>query len=109
MVLNMAIEHLFYLISRHPEGFTYYFLRGKPIYAPTKGYVIAIDSFDPIKNMNYTGYLGGWHDSENNEYLIETVLIELDFNRALELGKKFNQRYIYDLYRQKTISVTGGP
>jgi len=64
--------------------------------------------YDNIDLLGKKGHsLGGWYDTESKQLWLDVAGTVKDKNLAIKLGKKFNQKAIFDLNKFEEIS-TGG-
>lgn len=70
------------------------------------------DLVDFIKNnrdlLSQNGNsLGGWFDVESGKYYLDVSYVTPDLTSAINLGKKYNQKAIYDLRKFEEIPTSG--
>ena len=107
MNLALSFELLQAVATMSPEGFTVDVNTFEPI---TKGFAVAVaetqNSFGNAGAARVVSYayhhpevkaFGGWHNSENNEYYYDAVVIVDDLAEAVKLGKDNEQIAIFDL------------
>lgn len=113
----MFKRELIQYAKNHKEGFTIYIDSFK-IHElkpdQTIRYAIALTNNDnkhKVKmllngiNKNYKGFIGGWMDKDTNIYYIDSVTINRNLSKSIILAKKYNQKAIYDLWKNKEIRI----
>jgi hypothetical protein len=118
MIKKLMFKHeLIQYAKNHKEGFTIYIDAFK-IHElkpdQTIRYAIALTNNDNkykvkmlLKGINkeFKGFIGGWMDKNTNIYYIDLVTIERNLSKSIILAKKYNQKCIYDLWKQKEIKI----
>jgi hypothetical protein len=117
-MIKMIFKHKLYkYINKHQDGFTVYIDSFK-IHElkpdQTIRYAIALTNNDNkhkvkmiLKGLNkeFKGFIGGWMDKDTNIYYIDLVTIEKNLSKSIILAKKYNQKAIYDLWKEKEIRI----
>ena len=91
----------------NPEGFT---IDAKTFAPITKGYAVAVkdtqNSFGNAGAARVAAYVcshkeinavGGWLNSDNNEYYYDATIVVQDLDEAMKLGRENKQIAIFDL------------
>lgn len=112
---NLVFNSLLNIAAINPEGYTIDKNTLQPI---TAGYSVAVaetqNSFGPqgAAKVLYYAYkhkeitaLGGWHNSKNDQFYFDAVIICNTLEEAIKLGRLNKQLAIYDLNNNKEIEL----
>jgi len=106
-------------IRLHPVGFTV-FISNQKLHEirpdETLRYAVATtnnntkqlrDTFilKHILNPKFKGFIGGWFNNSTGYFYLDLVEVHRYKYKALKIGKQHNQKTIYDLYKDKEISL----
>lgn len=101
------------------RGFTFNIRNNELIQAPFihGSYIVALKTIltiDKNKSDNniiingkipVSGLIGGWLDKTTNKYYIEVCDAHFILSDAMHQAKIWNQKYIYDFYKEELIKV----
>jgi len=111
------IEKIFKYAIKNADGFTVKIKNGriyKVKFTSEKRYAVSITNCKTYKEIylmlkslpdNFNGYIGGWYNTDEKKYYIDLTLILSDLHIAKIIGKKFNQKVIWDGLENKEIWI----
>lgn len=69
----------------------------------------AVPILGTVEHGGHTGYLGCRHDKQNGAYIADVSIVVEHLTEALDLGRRFRQRAIFDIEGGKSIDIPREP
>lgn len=97
-------------LTEYKNGFTYDVLNG--CFITHGGYCVGVDLGSDTKDLkdvidntlvNGIDFIGGWLDTETNEFIFDSVLLFKSKDKALKAAKENNQKAIFNLDTKELI------
>jgi hypothetical protein len=73
------------------------------IETPTSGYWVGIRSIETVNDAKLGDFIGVWTDYKDLKRYYDKTVFEIDLDKALELGRQYNQISIWDIAGYKAI------
>ncbi len=73
------------------------------IETPTSGYWVGVRSIETVDDAKLGDFVGVWTDYKDLKRYYDETVFEIDLDKALELGRQYNQISIWDIANYKPI------
>ena len=116
MIEETLTTKLLQLRNIFKDGFTIKYNNGnisqynnyKYLYIVSYKTVIIVNTHEitfNVHNIPNKCIIGGWFDIESNKYYIELNYAFDNLKIAKQIGKQYNQKYVYDLKKDRCIKI----
>jgi hypothetical protein len=73
------------------------------IETPTSGYWVGIRSIETVDDAKPYDFVGVWTDQKDGQRYYDITTYEINLDKALELGRQYNQISIWDIAKGEAI------